>query len=248
MLGDVAHRTGCRSRSIRCSVLLTSAAAISIVLALAGCGSSAPGTTVVGGTTTVVAHGQAGPGPLVGYSVTVSVAGGALSPPEVTVPAGSGVTFINAEDDNNTKHELVADNGSFDTPGPRPGRRVLRLLRGPGHCHVPRRAESRYQGPSSGDGRDDFPATGAFPTGPWIGVGKNGLTAAQTQTRVGDPVTFYNSEDDNTVNHHIVADDGSFDTGVLKPGQSYVVTFESPGTYSFHDALDSSIKGTITAK
>ena len=43
--------------------------------------------------------------------------------------------------------------------------------------------------------------------------------------------------------HHIVADDGSFDTGVLTPGQSYLVTFETPGTYSFHDALNPSIKG-----
>ena len=121
MLGDVAHRIGCRSRSIRCSVVLTGAAAISIVLALAGCGSGAPGTTVVGGTTTVIAHGHVGTGPA-GYSVTVSVAGGALSTPEVTVPAGSGVVFMNAEDDTNTKHHLVADDGSFDT---RPSIRAL---------------------------------------------------------------------------------------------------------------------------
>ena len=74
------------------------------------------------------------------------------------------------------------------------------------------------------------------------------LSAASTQVRVGDHITFFNGEDDNTVNHQIVADDGSFDTGVLRPGEFYSVTFESPGTYSFHDVLDSSVKGTITVK
>ena len=248
MLGDVAHRIGCRSRSIRCSVVLTGAAAISIVLALAGCGSGAVGTTLVGGTTTVVAHGQIGPGPFTGFTVTVSVVGGKLSKSEVTVPAGSGVTFINAEDDNTTKHQLVADNGSFDTQVLDPGAEYYVYFAGLGTVTYHDALDPAIKGEVVVTSGTTFPAMNALPTGPWIGVGKNGLTATQTETKVGDPVTFYNSEDDSAVNHHIVADDGSFDTGVLKPGQYYAVTFESPGTFAFHDALDSSVKGTITVK
>ena len=246
---DVLHRRDARSRRMRRGVVVIGAAVITLVLALSGCGSSTTGSTVVGATTTIVALGQAGSGPLTGTSYAISVAHGKLNTATLEIPAGSGVIFINAEDDNKTQHDLVADDGSFDTMTLNPGGQYYVYFAGMGTVtfHDALNPEIKgeivisHWGYITRDGH--LPPTGAF-----IGVGKNGLSATSTQARVGDRVTFFNSEDDNSVNHHIVADDGSFDTGVLPPGEFYSVTFASPGTYSFHDVLNPSVKGTITVK
>ncbi len=48
--------------------------------------------------------------------------------------------------------------------------------------------------------------------------------------------------------HHIVADNGAFDSGVLQPDQSFTFIFDTAGSFGYHDALDPSIKGTITVE
>ena len=59
----------------------------------------------------------------------------------------------------------------------------------------------------------------------------------------GQVVTVYNSDQ---VLHHIVADDNSFDTGVMNPGASFTVTTGKPGTVvSYHCTLHSRMKGKI---
>lgn len=245
----VLHRKDSRSRHARRGLIVIGAAAIALVLALSGCSSSTPGSTEVGGTTTIFALGRAGSGPLAGTPYAISVAHGKLSKTTLQIPAGSGVIFINAEDDNKTQHDLAADDGSFDTMTLDPGGQYYVYFAGMGTVKFHDVLDPNIKGEIvivTGDTSLGSPVLP--PTGPFISVGKSGLSAAKTQARVGNRVTFFNSEDDNTVNHHIVADDGSFDTGVLEPGQSYSVTFASPGTYSFHDALNPSFKGTITIK
>lgn len=59
---------------------------------------------------------------------------------------------------------------------------------------------------------------------------------------VNNTVTFVNQ--DNT-KHTVTADDGSFDSGDLAPGGTWMHTF-SAGTYSFHCTYHSYMKGTIT--
>jgi plastocyanin len=59
----------------------------------------------------------------------------------------------------------------------------------------------------------------------------------------GQVVTVYN---DDQLLHHIVADDGSFDTGVMNPGASFTVTAGAPGTVvSYHCTLHSRMKGQV---
>ncbi|HLJ14644.1 MAG TPA: cytochrome P460 family protein [Bryobacteraceae bacterium] len=59
----------------------------------------------------------------------------------------------------------------------------------------------------------------------------------------GQVVTVYNSDQ---ILHHIVADDASFDTGVMNPGASFSVTAGSAGTViSYHCTLHSRMKGKI---
>ena len=223
-------------------------AVIALVLALSGCGSSPPASTVVGVTTTIVALGQGGSGPLAGTPYVITVANGKLNTTSLQVPAGSAVLFMNAEDDTKIQHHLVADDGSFDTMTLNPGGQYYVYFSGLGTVKFHDALNPDIKGEIVVGPGDTSLGAGTLPTGPFIGVSSNGLSATDTQARVQDRVTFYNSEDDNPVNHQIVADDGSFDTGVLAPGKSYSVTFASPGTYSFHDALNPALKGTITVK
>jgi plastocyanin len=59
----------------------------------------------------------------------------------------------------------------------------------------------------------------------------------------GQVVTVYNSDQ---ILHHIVADDSSFDTGVMNPGASFTVTAGKAGTsISYHCTLHSRVKGKI---
>ena len=59
----------------------------------------------------------------------------------------------------------------------------------------------------------------------------------------GETVTIYNSDQ---LLHHIVADDGSFDTGVMVPGSSFSITAADAGTViSYHCVLHSRVKGQV---
>jgi len=48
------------------------------------------------------------------------------------------------------------------------------------------------------------------------------------------------------VNHQIVANNGAFASGILKPGATYSFTFNTAGRYGYHDALHPAFTGTIT--
>lgn len=63
--------------------------------------------------------------------------------------------------------------------------------------------------------------------------------------RPGDSVTVYNSDQ---LLHHIVADDNSFDTGVMAPGSSFTVNAGPLGKVtSFHCVIHTRVKGEIVA-
>jgi hypothetical protein len=72
---------------------------------------------------------------------------------------------------------------------------------------------------------------------------KSGFTPSATTINVSDSVTWKNAD---IVNHQVVANDGSFASPVLKPGESYSQTFAKSGKVSYHDSLFTSRKGTVT--
>ena len=66
---------------------------------------------------------------------------------------------------------------------------------------------------------------------------------AAIHAQPGDTVTVYNYDQ---LIHRIVADDGSFDTGVMNPGASFTVKAGAAGTViSYHCTLHSRMKGSI---
>jgi len=61
--------------------------------------------------------------------------------------------------------------------------------------------------------------------------------------QAGETVTVYNYDQ---LIHRIVADDGSFDTGVMNPGASFTVKAGTPGSMvSYHCTLHSRVRGSI---
>jgi hypothetical protein len=45
--------------------------------------------------------------------------------------------------------------------------------------------------------------------------------------------------------HHVVADDGSFDSGDLAPQDNYANVFSGLGTFSYHCSIHPSMKGVV---
>lgn len=72
-----------------------------------------------------------------------------------------------------------------------------------------------------------------------------GFIPANHTVQNGDAVTWTNND---TVNHQIVADDGSFQSGVLAPGESYTHVFLAGGNVAYHDGTRPTDKGTITVQ
>jgi plastocyanin len=58
-----------------------------------------------------------------------------------------------------------------------------------------------------------------------------------------DAVRWTNSD---KVNHQLVANNGTFASPIIRPGQTYSFTFSTAGKVNYHDALKPSITGSIT--
>lgn len=63
-----------------------------------------------------------------------------------------------------------------------------------------------------------------------------------TTVNVGDTVSWFN---EGPTPHSATADEGSFDTGILKKGQSGSHTFTEPGTFSYHCTPHPWMKATV---
>jgi plastocyanin len=48
--------------------------------------------------------------------------------------------------------------------------------------------------------------------------------------------------------HTVTANDNSFDSGNLNPGATFIYTFNTPGTFSYHCIYHSWMKGTVVVK
>ncbi|HET7555300.1 MAG TPA: hypothetical protein VFJ75_06575 [Gaiellaceae bacterium] len=64
----------------------------------------------------------------------------------------------------------------------------------------------------------------------------------QISIQNGDTVTWRN---DDSVNRQVVADDGSWSSPVLAPGQSWSYTFVNGGAYAYHGAFKPAQHGTV---
>src|SRR5215217_7882650 len=66
---------------------------------------------------------------------------------------------------------------------------------------------------------------------------------ADVAVEPGSTITWTNNGDEP---HTVTADDGSFDSGVLNPGDSYTVAFDGQGTVTYHCAIHPNMVGSVS--
>src|SRR5712691_4921150 len=78
-----------------------------------------------------------------------------------------------------------------------------------------------------------------------ITINRSSFSPSSVTVTEGDTVTWTNKDSQN---HQVVADNGSFASPILKPGQKYTFVVGKTGFYRYHDALNPKVKGSITVK
>ncbi len=91
--------------------------------------------------------------------------------------------------------------------------------------------------PSTSDVDASVPVSSAT-----VKITSAGFDPDSVSVPAGEAVTFSNDDDRD---HRVVADDDSFDTGAIKPGESTVVLFNEAGTVKYSDTLDPSNTGQV---
>jgi plastocyanin len=78
-----------------------------------------------------------------------------------------------------------------------------------------------------------------------VQIKSTGFAPATVSINQGDSVKWTNTD---TKNHQVVANDGSFASGILAPGKSYSHAFGVGGTFRYHDGLHPTLRGTVNVK
>jgi len=78
-----------------------------------------------------------------------------------------------------------------------------------------------------------------------VSIHGSGFSPKNVTVTQGDSVTWVNRD---SVNHQVLATGGQFVSAILKPGQRYSFTFNSPGAYNYEDELHIKLTGKITVK
>ncbi len=78
-----------------------------------------------------------------------------------------------------------------------------------------------------------------------ISIQNTAFSPNNLTVRSGTNVQWINNDNKQ---HQIVSDSGAFQSPILNPGDSYNFYFAKSGIYGYHDALNSTITGTITVQ
>jgi plastocyanin len=76
-----------------------------------------------------------------------------------------------------------------------------------------------------------LPASAFAQDAPSVSVQDNLFVPKQAEIVAGDSLTWSH---DGAVEHTITADDGSFDSGIINPGDTFAFTFDSSGMYPYY--------------
>ena len=93
----------------------------------------------------------------------------------------------------------------------------------------------------SGGASSPSPAAGES-AGNAVTVVDFGFNPDAIKVKVGTTVTWTNTG----VTHTVTADKGLFDSGMFKSGETFSFTFAKGGTLTYHCAIHSSMRGTVT--
>jgi plastocyanin len=76
-----------------------------------------------------------------------------------------------------------------------------------------------------------------------VGIGDNFFDPPDAAIEPGSTITWTNN---GALPHTVTADDGSFDSGVLNPGDSYTVAFDGQGTVTYYCTIHPEMRGSVT--
>lgn len=86
---------------------------------------------------------------------------------------------------------------------------------------------------------------GARAASPDVKITAAGFEPPTVTVTAGQVVTWQNT---TSTGREVVADDGSFESGILLENDQFANLFEAPGTYAYHDGTDSTVRGTVIVK
>ena len=75
-----------------------------------------------------------------------------------------------------------------------------------------------------------------------VKITATGFSPASVTIATGSAVKWTNSD---TKDHQVVANNGAFASPIIKPGRTYSHTFNTSGTYRYHDALHPALTGRV---
>jgi len=75
-----------------------------------------------------------------------------------------------------------------------------------------------------------------------VNIRSTGFAPRTVTIAGGDTVQWKNVD---TVSHQIVANNGSFASGLIRPNRTFSKRLDIPGTYGYRDALHPSLRGTV---
>jgi plastocyanin len=78
-----------------------------------------------------------------------------------------------------------------------------------------------------------------------VKISATAFTPATVTIATGAAVKWTNGD---TKSHQVVANNGSFASGSIAKGKSYSHTFNTAGTFNYHDALHPTLKGKVVVK
>ena len=81
-----------------------------------------------------------------------------------------------------------------------------------------------------------------YPQTALVSISNFAFNPSITTVRVGTRVTWTNND---PTPHTVTSDSGSFGSGTLATGQSFSLTFNTPGTFTYHCAIHPMMTGTI---
>jgi plastocyanin len=219
-----------------------------------------------GGATTITTAPAAPSGstPTAPSSASVSIPGRSFSPASVTIAAGGTVRWTNSDRDS---HTVTADSGSFDSGILAAGGTFSHTFSAAGtfayHCeiHPDMRGTVTVKGTGGTAGSGAAPAppatntAGSRPSASGSAPVRAGsvdrpvsmidlaFSPRSLSAVVGDSVTWTNR---GSAVHTATAENGSFDSGIVKPGGSWRFALAKAGTFRYHCTVHPNMVGTIT--
>jgi plastocyanin len=190
-------------------------------------------------------------------TTTVQISNGGLAPQSLTIAPGTTVKWVNGSSD---RRKIRSTSGPDEFEGDlQPGASFTFTFTAPGTYQYrdDRNPDlSNYWGTvvvrSGAPAPTPPPAPGATPppppppsTGATVRMAGKRFTPGTLTVNAGTRVTFLN---DDGRDHTVTAGDGSFDSGVVGQGQTFVRTFSTAGTFSYLCVIHSGMTGTIAVR